>query len=187
MINGAAGDSAGPDLYRSLDASIPAPILIAALNQTRDDTQRRDQRSNGVKSEINRRAVIVSLNWIFSLMFVRNAGAGTMRKPPSHFDFGYFESLPQNERLPKAQEFVAQHFPPGSRLERMLAEFTNAGAKCGKGVTREGITYFECDYNISGRGFPGILFTTEWKIVAYPDETETNILSIGVNRNLAGL
>jgi hypothetical protein len=95
--------------------------------------------------------------------------------------------LPKDEIVDKATEFLNARFPSGSTVESATKEFTEAGDKCLMGKSRLGEIYYGCYYEKSGRGFPSMFVTTEWKIIIYPDPAETKVSRIAVGRGLTGL
>jgi hypothetical protein len=106
-----------------------------------------------------------------------------MGRDPKTFDFKYFESLPRNEVVSAAQTYLNRRFPAGSDLKTVQNELISAGAKCARGVERQGV-YYECHYERPA-GIPFV--TIEWKIILRPDEDEKKSLEISVNRALTGL
>ncbi len=102
--------------------------------------------------------------------------------PPEEFSFSYFESLPEKTIVPSAQEFVDKRFQPGSNIEDVTKEFTEAGAECSKEIGNRG-EYYYCYYLVKQIS----LIMTEWRIIIYPDKTGTKVNNISVNRGYTGL
>ena len=101
--------------------------------------------------------------------------------PSSKIQFFYFESLPEKNIVPSAQEFVDKRFPSGSNIEDVTKELTAAGAECSNGMSN-GERYYLCYYLVKRMS----LIMIEWKIMIYLDKTETKINNISVNRGYTG-
>lgn len=125
--------------------------------------------------------VFVTIGMIFFLRPMLIRGVYTMFGPPQKFSFFYFESLPEKNIVPSAQEFVDKRFPPGSNIEDVTKELTAAGAECSNGMSN-GERYYLCYYLVKRMS----LIMIEWKIMIYLDKTETKINNISVNRGYTG-
>ncbi|HVZ08371.1 hypothetical protein [Rhodopila sp.] len=97
------------------------------------------------------------------------------------FSYRYFESLPNDRRVPEAQAEAERLFPPGSNVDEFETFFKSSGAKCNRGADWFG-PFVACLYK-----FSGIFITTQWAVVARPDPQSGKITTVTVSRGLTGL
>ena len=136
-----------------------------------------------------RRAAHFVIACVFLASVVLPAAAHAQSNPEARktmganrFDFRYFETLPEDRRIPEAQAEVERLFPPGSKAKNFESYFIASGARCQRATDYFGPAV-SCIYSRSGLSF----VSTDWTVVARLDSTFSRIISVSVHRYLTGL
>jgi hypothetical protein len=103
------------------------------------------------------------------------------------FQFDRFESLSDDQRVPAAKSYFAEHFPPGGNIQSTLDAMKQAGATC-KDARNGGALFFVCKYKITGDFWPDLFFGKAiWYVNIHPDKNDSSkFVEILVHRETDG-